>query len=517
VIAPWMLYTVVVGACAAAAALAVEPLVVARGGARRGGWLVALVVAFLGPVAVAIRPVALPGALPTAVGASRVASGDVTPILVPAGADWERWLVVVWMAASLAMWLALAVSAFQLWRAGRRATAVVLDGARVALTPDTGPGALCFGDTRIVMPAWLATLDVSRRALLVRHEDEHVRAGDPYLLLASLGALALMPWNPSLWFIAQRLRTALELDCDARVLASGADVRTYGELLLTVAATRRPPRLAAYLAFAASPSPLERRIRAMTSLRPDLGTMRQLLLAVVALSAVVTACETRRPDPVAPVTSFTVADGQVTAASTPTGAQADSIKVRLSTEVRERVPAPTLSGNVNDPLVMVYDAEGRVVMTGRLGARSSTGQLMLDSLPVPADAIATVEVIKDGSFLPAEAKGGVIRLTLKADRSMKRSPAPASAGAGVSVRERSETAAPPRTLVAIVMNSEGKELLREEITAQGGRGAGERLDQLVDPAAIASVNVIKVPAGAAAPRDEVHIVLKPGQGLKARR
>jgi len=255
----------------------------------------------------------------------------------------------------------------------------------------------------------------------------------------------------------------------------------------------------------------------MTSLRPDLGTMRQLLLAVVALSAVVTACETRRPDPVAPVTSFTVADGQVTAASTPTGAQADSIKVRLSTEVRERVPAPTLSGNVNDPLVMVYDAEGRVVMTGRLGARSSTGQLMLDSLPVPADAIATVEVIKDGSFLPAEAKGGVIRLTLKADRSMKRSPAPASAGAGVSVRERSETAAPPRTLVAIVMNSEGKELLREEITAQGGRGAGERLDQLVDPAAIASVNVIKVPAGAAAPRDEVHIVLKPGQGLKARR
>ena len=94
-IAPWMLYTVVVGACAAAAALAVEPLVVARGGARRGVWLAALVVAFLGPVAVAIRPVALPGALPTAVGASRVASGDVTPILVPAGADWERWPVVL--------------------------------------------------------------------------------------------------------------------------------------------------------------------------------------------------------------------------------------------------------------------------------------------------------------------------------------------------------------------------------------------------------------------------------------
>ena len=517
-IAAWMLYAVVVGACVTAAALAIEPLVVARGGARRGVWSVALAVALLVPVAVAVRPVALRDVVVTTAQAPRASGAVGAMVPVPMGADWERWILVAWGTASLAMLLALITSALQLRRAGRHARPIVLDGLRVALTPDTGPGALCFGDTRILMPEWLVSLDASRRALLIRHEDEHVRAGDPYLLLASLGTLALMPWNPALWYIAQRLRTALELDCDARVLATGADVRTYGELLLTVAATRRPPRLAAYLAFAESPSPLERRIRAMTSRRHALGSMRQLTLGVVALAALVTACETRRPDPVAPVSSYTVTDGRVTAAQTPTEAEVDSIKGTLSTEVRERVPAPTLNGNANDPLVMVYDAQGRVVMSGRLSSKGSSGRLSLDSLPVPAEAIASIDVIKNGPLLPAEAKGGLIRVTLKADTlPMKRAPASSPSREGVAIRERSASAASTRELLAIVVSSEGRELLREVITTPGMGGAGDRLGTLVDPAAIATVNVIKAPANAATQRDEVHIVLKPGQGIKARR
>jgi hypothetical protein len=253
---------------AAAAALAVEPLVVARGGARRVVWGLALAAALLVPVGVAIRPMALPEFADSIQDAPRVGQGAIAAVGSTGAPDWERWLVVAWGGASLAMGLQLAFSALQLWRTGRRARAIVLDGARVALTHDTGPGALWFGATRIVMPEWMVSLDAQRRALLVRHEHEHVRAGDPHVLLASLAALALMPWNPALWYIARRLRLALELDCDPRVLAAGADVRTYGELLLTVAATRPPHRLAAYLAFAAAPSPLERRIRAMTTRRP---------------------------------------------------------------------------------------------------------------------------------------------------------------------------------------------------------------------------------------------------------
>lgn len=516
-IGAWMLYSVVVGACAVAAALALEPVVAARGGARRGPWVAALAVSLLVPLAVAIRPVAMPSFIPSSGEALRADRIGTAPVPAAFTLDWDRWLAIGWGAASLAMLVALAASALQLWRAGRRARAVVLDGTRVALTSDTGPGALWFGATRIVMPEWLVSLDAPRRALLVRHEHEHVRAGDPHLLVASLASLALLPWNLSLWFIARRLRVAMELDCDARVLAAGVDVHTYGELLLTVAAARRPPRLAAYLAFAAAPSPLERRIRAMTSTRPALGTMRQLTLGLVALAAVLTACETRRPDPVAPVSSYTVADGQVTAAKTPTTAEADSVRSRMLTEVRERVPAPTLNGNTSDPLVMIYDAQGNVVLTGRLGAKDAQGRLMIDSLPVAASEIASVDVIKNAALLPPEAKGGLIKVVLKPGLPMKtRQPMPEATGAGAVRERRAESAV--KELLVIIMSNDGTPLYREVIATPDGAAKGDPLARLpVDPSTIATVNVVKPLGATSSQRAELHVTLKAGQRLKPQR
>ena len=67
------------------------------------------------------------------------------------------------------------------------------------------------------------------------------------LALAQL-ALLVMPWNLALWWQIRRLRVAVELDCDARVLRSG-DVRFYGDLLLDVARPRQA-RLIGVTAFA---------------------------------------------------------------------------------------------------------------------------------------------------------------------------------------------------------------------------------------------------------------------------
>ena len=61
------------------------------------------------------------------------------------------------------------------------------------------------------------------------------------LIAAAAWAVALFPWNPALWLIVKRLRLAIEIDCDARVLAGRrSDVRDYGMLLLTVGS--RPGR-----------------------------------------------------------------------------------------------------------------------------------------------------------------------------------------------------------------------------------------------------------------------------------
>ncbi|MEO7963502.1 MAG: M56 family metallopeptidase, partial [Gemmatimonadaceae bacterium] len=291
-IATWMAYTTLITACAAIAAAALEPLARSRGIASRWVWVSALVASCVIPVAMAVRPtwnrssVSLTSnwvrAAPLS-GNESVAYASLTP---------DGILAVVWVAASGLMLLLVLSGVLQLRRSRARAERASVAGESVAVTADVGPGAVWFGEPRIVLPRWACSLGDDQTSLLVRHEREHVRAGDPSLLASALGLLVLAPWNLPLWFISRRMRAAIEIDCDARVLAEGGDVRRYGELLLTVAARRRGRSsnvrpLDALLPFAEPASPLERRIRAMTDRRPKLSLMRRLTISAIVCVAVV--------------------------------------------------------------------------------------------------------------------------------------------------------------------------------------------------------------------------------------
>jgi len=108
----------------------------------------------------------------------------------------------------------------------------VVDGVETLVAPDFGPAVVGWRRLEIVLPEWAMDLAGDARGLIVRHEQEHVRHRDPQLLIhASLAVLA-MPWNPALWWQYRRLRRAIELDCDARVVRGGASVSRYGEVLL---------------------------------------------------------------------------------------------------------------------------------------------------------------------------------------------------------------------------------------------------------------------------------------------
>src|SRR5690606_36437765 len=100
---------------------------------------------------------------------------------------------------------------------------VQLDGRTVLLSPDTGPAVVGAFPGTMVVPEWLVGLPREQRELILRHEEEHLRARDPLLLLAVLVAGVAAPWNPGLWWIARSMRLAVEVDCDRRVLAGGAD------------------------------------------------------------------------------------------------------------------------------------------------------------------------------------------------------------------------------------------------------------------------------------------------------
>jgi hypothetical protein len=109
---------------------------------------------------------------------------------------------------------------------------------------------------------------------------------------APLVAIAI-PWNGVLWWQLRRLRLAVEVDCDHRVLARGVETSRYGSLLIEVAGRVRKGVLAP--AMAASRSTLEHRIVAMTDAAPRHRFLRSALSAVAVVCCLALACDAPSP------------------------------------------------------------------------------------------------------------------------------------------------------------------------------------------------------------------------------
>jgi len=105
-------------------------------------------------------------------------------------------------------------------------------------------------------------LPSSDRQYVVRHEEEHRSAHDTWLLCAMAILASFFSWNFCLWYQLKRLRLAVELDCDNRVVSALGNAGAYGELLFKVAeASSRGPRLQP--AFLGTSGSLEKRLTAL--------------------------------------------------------------------------------------------------------------------------------------------------------------------------------------------------------------------------------------------------------------
>lgn len=206
----------------------------------------------------------------------------------------DETLSMLWLLLSMAMcgYLLSGMMALAWLRRGWKKQTVL--GVPVLVSEHTGPAVLTGLASTIVVPRWALAMDAPRLSLMLKHEQEHVRARDGQVLFAAQLALIAMPWNIALWWQIARLRVALELDCDARVLRH-TDARTYGDLLLEVVRPGRRSRFMVATAFAEQATELERRIRVMTRRRERVPRGARVAAGAIALAAVTAAWISPRP------------------------------------------------------------------------------------------------------------------------------------------------------------------------------------------------------------------------------
>ncbi len=299
-VAAWFLYSIIVANLLGLAAVAGERAL--RDGARSGRWAWAAAMA----LSLAMPLLAWAGwhvqsvpAVPDSMVIPLAPIASASTSRGAMGASLDELLLLAWGASS-AVLLGVVVLSWAQIRGERRYWRVLsLDGVRVLVTQDRGPAVYGFRQSLILVPEWALSLESRVRRLMLLHEGEHARAGDSRLALLGLLAIAVAPWNLPLWWQHRRLRQAIELDCDARVLRRAPDARSYGALLLECGRRRSRPVLGVALAEPASF--LERRIRHITQRARSVDLRRVLSLAGVALLLTLAAAFTR--DPTAPAPS----------------------------------------------------------------------------------------------------------------------------------------------------------------------------------------------------------------------
>jgi hypothetical protein len=315
VIAQWMLYGLGVSALVALVAFALEHTLRLFRKPTRWVWLFSIIACTTIPIVAPVLRKALPApslappAVDIDLNVQALVGPDDGPLTLqtmpaPPAVQKSRWtslttydtpLVIAWIGGTLFLLLMVARTAIGLAVQRRSWRSVKIHGDRVLVSEDIGPAVIGFAHMRVVLPEWALTMDESFRSLMLQHEREHVRAGDPRLLLLGAVCAAIFPWNVVLWWQLRRLRAAVEIDCDSRVLSKGRSIEQYGRLLILVGehfSTRSPLTRAA---FAEPSSLLARRIDAMCEGTPPQRSHRLVGSGLLAVGASVTVLAIQPP------------------------------------------------------------------------------------------------------------------------------------------------------------------------------------------------------------------------------
>jgi beta-lactamase regulating signal transducer with metallopeptidase domain len=319
-ISAWIAYALVVGLLLALFAAAAEGVARQLRVPSRWGWVASMLLAVVLIGVAAYGAIQSPGVDAAGIRVPVAAStgGNATPLgvfaaardavaragstigivvtgiarAVPAPA--ARILTLLWLFATAAALALIAFVHVRVRLARRHWPAAELHGHRVRVAPTVGPAVVGVIGAEIIIPRWLLERTEREQRLVLAHEQEHLRGRDHLTLGLGCLAVALLPWHPAVWWMLARLRLAIELDCDARVLGGGVPISTYGTTLIDLAGQCSGFRVGA-TALADEGSHLERRILAMhaKSRRPSI--ILAGALCVAGSLVLLAACEAKVP------------------------------------------------------------------------------------------------------------------------------------------------------------------------------------------------------------------------------
>jgi TonB family protein len=290
----WAIYALLVSAALGWAAAATESGLRLYDRQARFVWAAAM----LGSILVPALTLAAPG--PLSLIGSGGASGGSPPWAVPAvpaimgtvqgaaesGGSLFRWVEGVfyagWIAGSGWLLFRLLASVRSVHRRRADWSRLPTPGGAVYRDEELGPAAVGFLSPEVVLSGWVLELDEDERRMVILHEREHARVMDPAVIACGWALLVLVPWNLLLWWQFRRLRQAVELDCDLRVVRRTRDRRAYGRVLLEAA---RNSREGAVPVVAGGQSFVGDRIRSLVDGTPPFRPLR----AVSAFTAIVCA------------------------------------------------------------------------------------------------------------------------------------------------------------------------------------------------------------------------------------
>jgi len=315
----------------------------------------------------------------------------------------------LWALSSFVLLVRLVGGMLRLRRRSRGWPEREVDGSRVRVSEHVGPAVAGLWSMQVIVPRWLLDVDAPSRALVLRHEEEHRAARDPLALAGASLACALSPWNVALWIQASRLRLAVEMDCDARVLRRMSDVHRYGLLLLNIAQRNSAGALTPAPALSEPASFLERRITAMTT-KPSRHPLALTTLGTLALAAVVFACSA--PTPTNANTGPSPRTEEPSSSASASGAPKKffEFKIEKPATIKPGQPSPRYPDALREQHIegqvvaaFVVDTTG-YILPGSFKVLSSTNEAFTTAV---RDALPTLQ------FTPAEVGGHKVRQLLK--------------------------------------------------------------------------------------------------------